>query len=482
MQDRLYSDVIYEDLTKKQKEFIDLAEIPNSKIFLTGCAGSGKTLLATIATHKLRERNQRVEFLVYTKTLEKFVKDNFSKTDHIDVDLSQLVQRFHKPKSSRIQLWSKIKKMSPTELTKFKKEFKDSKKPLDTILVDECQDFQHPMVETVKLMSKNQIWLGDASQQIFGHAMSKENEGYSSLFRDSVYQRVDLDTNFRNPLTVAMLAMHFITINEYDKLSLVEKVKRFIEPITNNQTGTSQARNQPTVFIEADNSSKQYDIIAKKIKNIQNSKISGTSNQIVITHVHSKNLNIIRDELSKRGVNGVLAKKSRGHDMEDNFDFKNDDLVLFCKIHSLKGLEFDYLFFPDTEEDKLDFKSMFEKSTEDNNYSKGFTLSKEEQDAIISNTLFMLFTRVKKRIFISYVDKVKSLVLKKIPQEYRELDEHFSFIKGDDNIPQLSSAQVQKKVQDVERSLKETSWPVQRKSSKELEVDLDWNLDDNLPF
>ena len=58
MEDRLYSNVIYDDLTSKQKEFIDLAETPNSKVFLTGCASAGKTLLATIATLKLEEKSK----------------------------------------------------------------------------------------------------------------------------------------------------------------------------------------------------------------------------------------------------------------------------------------------------------------------------------------------------------------------------------------------------------------------------------------
>ena len=480
MEDKLYSNVIYEDLTSRQKEFIDLAETPNSRVFLTGCAGAGKTLLATIATLKLEENNQNVQFLVYTKMLEKFVRDTFKDTEHIDRDLEHVVQRFHKPKTDRIRLWSQIKKMSSSDLSKLTKEY--SNKPFDTILVDECQDFQKPMVETVKIMSKNQIWLGDATQQIFGHAMSKENEGYSSLYKDSSYERIDLDTNFRNPLTVAMLAMHFITINEFDNISLEDKVSKFIQPITNNQTGTSQARNQPTVFIEASDVDKQYDAIAKRIKNIQNNKLPGTKNQIVVAHVHSKNVYKIRKELYKRGIEGEIAKKKRGQDMEDNFDFKDDNLVLFGTIHSLKGLEFDYLFFPDTEEDKLDFESMFQDTIEDNNYSYGYTLSKQQQDSIISNTLFMLFTRVKKRIFISYVDKVKSLVFKKIPEEYRNLEEHFSFIKANENAPKLSNSQVQKKVQEVEKSLKDNNWPVQRKSSKELERDLNKNLNDDLPF
>ena len=279
-----------------------------------------------------------------------------------------------------------------------------------------------------------------------------------------------------------MLAMHFITVNEFDKISLEEKVSKFIQPITNNQTGTSQARNQPTVFIEASDADKQYDALAQRIKNIQNNKLPGTTNQIVVAHVHSKNVYKIRKELYKRGIEGIIARKKRGQDMEDNFDFKDSNLVLFGTIHSLKGLEFDYLFFPDTEEDKLDFESFFEKTEEDNSYQKGYTLNKEQKNAIVKNTLFMLFTRVKKRIFISYVDKVKSLVLKNIPEEYRNLDEHFSFIKANENAPELSKSQVQQKVQEVEKSLKENNWPVQRKSSKELQKDLSRNLDDDLPF
>ena len=123
--------------------------------------------------------------------LEKFVRDTFRETDHIDRDLEDLVQRFHKPKTDRISFCSKIKKMTSNDLSK--QQVKSSQKPFDTILVDECQDFQKPMVETVKALSRNQIWLGDATQQIFGHAMSKENEGYSSLYKDASYQRIDLD-------------------------------------------------------------------------------------------------------------------------------------------------------------------------------------------------------------------------------------------------------------------------------------------------
>ena len=95
--------------------------------------------------------------------------------------------------------------------------------------------------------------------------------------------------------------------------------------------------------------------------------------------------------------------------MEDNFDFKDSNLVLFGTIHSLKGLEFDYLFFPDTEEDKLDFESFFEKTEEDNSYQKGYTLNKEQKNAIVKNTLFMLFTRVKREFLSVMLIKLNRL-------------------------------------------------------------------------
>ena len=157
-----------------------------------------------------------------------------------------------------------------------------------------------------------------------------------------------------------------------------KKVSKFIQPITNNQTGTSQKKSAYGIY-QASDADKQYDALAQRIKNIQNNKLPGTTNQIVVAHVHSKNVYKIRKELYKRGIEGIIARKKRGQDMEDNFDFKDSNLVLFGTIHSLKGLEFDYLFFPDTEEDKLDFESFFEKTEEDNSYQKGYTLNKEQK-------------------------------------------------------------------------------------------------------
>jgi len=486
MADKLFSNVIYSDLTNQQKEFVNEASKPNRSIFLTGCAGAGKTLLATMATIKLNEKNQHIKFLVYTKMLEKFVRDYFRDTDHVNVDLEEQISRFHVPRTNRIKLWSKIKKLDLGDIennaTKLAEELGINQQ-YDCILVDECQDFQRPMVETVKALSKNQIWLGDATQQIFGHGMSKENEGFSSLHNDSDYERFHLDTNFRNPLTVAILAQHFITVNDFDTDSLKEKVKNFITPIANNQTATSAARNQPNIFIEASDADNQYDAIADRIKAIQSKKATGSSNQIVITHVHSRNLYRIKKALEKRGIHGELAKKRIGKDMEDNFDFKDPDLILFGTVHSLKGLEFDYLIFPDTEESETDFNHLFEEGEDDNSYQIGYKLTAKQKKSIINNTLFMLFTRAKKRIICSYINKNESIVYRELPRGVENRKDHYRFIKAGEKVVDQTDHEVEEKVKTIKDNLNEDNWPVQRKKSvKELKKNIKEVTADDLPF
>jgi hypothetical protein len=491
MNDKMFSNVIWEDLTAEQKDFVDEAAKGNKNIFLTGCAGAGKTLLATMATVKLRENNKNIKFLVYTKMLEKFVRDHFKNTNHVNEEFDKdTIQRFHTASENRMRVWEQIKDNVPSEemasvANKFAEEngYKDT---IDSVLIDECQDFQRPMIEAVKAVSKNQIWLGDATQQIFGHAMSKENEGYSSLHQSPEYDKHSLNTNFRNPLTIALLAQWFITLNQFDdpKLTLKDKVKMFIEPISNNQTQISSIRNQPNILIHASDEDSQYDAIAERIVSIQQNSESGSTNQIVITHTHLKQLKKIRKALKMRGIEGEMAKKKRGQDMENNFDFKDSNLILFGTSHSLKGLEFDYLIFPDTEASKTDFDSIFSDGNEPSAYSRIYNLKRTEQDAIINNSLFMLFTRAKKRIICSYIDKNDSIVYNRLKDKGLEsMPEHFNFITAGQKIEPLTDREIEKKVSNVQYNLNNDNWPIQRKSSQDLKDKIKEVVDeDDLPF
>jgi len=140
------------------------------------------------------------------------------------------------------------------------------------IIVDESQDFQMEWITKVKLFSNNQIWLGDASQQLY--ADSKYDDGFKSINNEfSNSNETELTTNYRNSISIAQLAKCFINVNEFDHrlgVSLKKKVDDFIIPIANNERQTSGARNQPNIFIEAKNDSDEFDAIAKIIKDIQN--------------------------------------------------------------------------------------------------------------------------------------------------------------------------------------------------------------------
>ncbi len=517
MNDLQFSNVIYTDLTDKQKKFVDNASTPSRSILLTGCAGAGKTLLATMAAIRLNRKNVPATFIVYTKMLEKFVRDHFKGTDHIDEDLQHTVEYFHIKDAPRMRVWECLRdydaiKKDPTWLSTnkfalrygrmiawdtYKIDISMSKIEIAskvaeaelinldgvTVLIDECQDFDENMLITIKTISENQIWLGDATQQIFGHGMHESHEGFNKLNNDTTLDRHSLDVNFRNPVTIAVLAQYFITSNKFDSVDLKVKKDNFLKPITRNQTAISGARNQPNLFIHASNSDNQYDAIAERIKAIQ-SKDDGSDSQIIVTHTHIDNVREIKTELAKRGIKGELAIKKSGSRMKNNFDFKDSKLILFAPAHSLKGLQFDYLFFPDTEEEKIDFNSMFEDNLEDDEWRTAFELSEEQKESIIKNTLFMLFTRAKKRVICSYVNKNDSIVYKRLPSGIEQDTDNFLFINANENPSDQSQDEIERKIEKI----KENFWPVNRDNQDEKSditgygAEDEDDEDDDLPF
>jgi len=338
------------------------------------------------------------------------------------------------------------------------------------------------MLIAIKTISENQIWLGDATQQIFGHGMHESHEGFNQLNSDTTLDRHSLDVNFRNPVTIAVLAQYFITSNKFDSIDLKQKKDNFLKPITRNQTAISGARNQPNLFIQASNFDNQYDAIAKRIKAIQ-AKDDGSDSQIIVTHTHIDNVKEIKTELAKRGIEGKLAIKKKGERMKNNFDFKNSKLILFAPAHSLKGLQFDYLFFPDTEEEKIDFNSMFEDNLEDDEWRTAFELNEEQKESIIKNTLFMLFTRAKKRVICSYVNKNNSIVYNRLPSGIEQDTDNFLFINANENPSDQSEDEIERKIEKI----KDDFWPVNRDDQDEKSDITDNGAeneeeDDDLPF
>ena len=354
-----WSGITYEELTPAQKNFLmRVIENPDKSFVLRGCAGSGKTVLASHALSIMRKtHNKQAGLLVFTKLLKKFIQDGFG-DDSMSADINHFHQWFYRGKTRK-----------------------------DIFLVDECQDFQPEWISAVQSSSTSQIWLGDENQQLYNE--NGQGQAFQTLVSKFDGSRISvLDVNYRNSPFVARFASRFIQLTEIDEangITIEEKIESFMKPILKNTTKTSKALNQPVVLIQGENKSREIDAMAEIIKSIQNNK-QIQSKKIAIGHLRHDRLGAIESELRKRGITPYRVTKEK----LDLPDFRLKDTVVLSPIHSLKGLEFDYVFFPWSEEDIW------------------------EDAKVYNNLLFVLFTRAKNRVYCSYSNPANSPVYRAV--------------------------------------------------------------------
>ena len=110
-------------------------------------------------------------------------------------------------------------------------------------------------------------------------------------------------------------------------------------------------------------------------------------------------------------------------------NFRNKNLTILSPIHSLKGIEFDYIIFPRTETPKI-----------------GFWEEKEIND----NLMFVLFSRAKTRIYCSYVNKNQSYIYNAIKSDIP--NDFFQFVSSSEilgnSVPKQSNEESEKKVEE----------------------------------
>ena len=156
------------------------------------------------------------------------------------------------------------------------------------------------------------------------------------------------------------------------------------------------------------------------------------SKQIAVAQLHHNHLDEIQIELENRGIE--LFRITR--DKEELPDFRNRDITILTPIHSLKGLEVDYVIFPRTEDYKIEFW---------------------EDDEINKNLMFVLFSRAKKRIFCSYINKDRSYVYNSLGNDIN--NDFFQFVSAsevlDVGAPEESEEEIAVKLDNAESKLKQ---------------------------
>ena len=145
--------------TQEQSVVLNAVLESNSKIFVNGPAGSGKTVLAVEAAKAAVKNNQKVLFLCYNQKLSRFLKSLlkeiptievfslFAFFSEIDINLKDVGTTNLSPKKAA----PIIAKLMDDNFDKFQIDF-------DVLIIDEAQDFSPLFWPTFELLFENKKW------------------------------------------------------------------------------------------------------------------------------------------------------------------------------------------------------------------------------------------------------------------------------------------------------------------------------------
>ncbi len=332
----------FNDFTPEQEEaLVKILSNPDRDFLIMGCAGSGKTILGMALYRQTQEDNKTVGFLVFPKLLKEFARDycsGFAKPYNI--------LHYH--------------------------QWKKHNSHFDTAIIDETQDFEEEWVEYVISNSKRRIWLGDERQQIYDPDTKKALIKIKSQIPTE--RQIVLTINLRNPFYVSLLASCFLPMSER---------KFFIDHVLKGEDQLAGSSNKGGLvhFVRASSENEEYDALAAKIKFIHGDTY-GKSHIAVVQHKNSEVANVAK-ALSSRSVSCFHVNT---HDETPSYpDFNQKKITMVCTMHSLKGLECDYIMFP--------------RAHMHVNYH-----GTSDSDDIRDNLLHVLFTRATTAVYCSYTD------------------------------------------------------------------------------
>lgn len=274
----------------------------DKSLIATGCAGSGKSVLALVKAQRIqKEKGNDYQIIVYTKAL-----CNYMNAGRESLGLTKLFD-YH-------WVW-KNRKHCPQS---------------DYVIVDEIQDFtKEEILEFVNSARKNFFFFGDSAQSIYDGMPQKDNSIKRTMpvedIRDILPDKKNVKTmelyrNYRLPVTVARL---------------VQTVGVDIE-VFDEDTYKSKENSIPRIVKFVDLKA-QIDAIVNIIKN-------QSLNDVGILLPHNADVGIVSDILNQKGCNHEAKFSSEGRNIETlNFSTDNPKVMTW---HSAKGLQFETVFLP----------------------------------------------------------------------------------------------------------------------------------------
>ena len=277
-------------------------ELENSMI-VSGCAGSGKSVIAMYKAQQIIDQGGDVILIAYTKSLNRYMQQG--------KDISKTEKRFY-----------------------YHWEWKDAHKPsADYIIVDEIQDFSRDEVEDfINAAKKCFFFFGDTAQSIYGGV--KKALSISELSKMTGVKISYLNSNYRLPKPVAKITQEYVAID----------ANPYSEGIYQSKE-TELPR-----FVQFDNETKQIDAIIDLInkKRMRNVGILVPRNEQVLSLMKAFNDRDYICEYKYRPDN----KRSKV-----TLDFTTEVPKLMT-YHSAKGLQFETVILPFFEGANSDDKDM----------------------------------------------------------------------------------------------------------------------------
>lgn len=283
-----------------------LNAVNDKSCIVSGCAGSGKSILALIKAQRIqREKGNNYQIIVYTKAL-----CNYMNAGRKELGLKKQFD-YH---------WQwRERKGCPSS---------------DYIIVDEIQDFSKEEIqEFIDSTNKHFFFFGDTAQSIYEglkDTLPVEEINYM-LPSGKKAKPFELFRNYRLPKNVAKVVQYVgVDLDGFD-----------LDTYKSPETTTPR-------FISYKNFSQQIEAISKKIKN-------GSVSDVGILVPHNDDVKRVSDLLNEYEINHELKydDKENWHNNINNLDFTTENPKVMT-YHSAKGLQFGTVFLPGVDEKRKD--------------------------------------------------------------------------------------------------------------------------------
>lgn len=266
---------------------------------VSGCAGSGKSVLALIKAQRIqKEKGDNYQIIVFTKALCNYMnagRETLGLHNNFNYHY-QWKNRLGCPKA-------------------------------DYVIVDEIQDFSKEEIqEFIDATRKNFFFFGDTAQSIYeGLKETIPVNAINRLFPTSMEPKnFSLYRNYRLPIPVARIAQYVgLDLDGYDE-----------------RTYKSKENSKPRFIC--------YNNLNEQIKAISSIIQRNTLTDVGILLPHNDNVRIVSSLLNTFGVDHEARYRDREdwRNDVDNLDFSTSNPKVMT-YHSAKGLQFETVFLPD---------------------------------------------------------------------------------------------------------------------------------------